>query len=77
MNILVFGSTGSIGSHICLKLQEKTINVINVIKTTSNKEKSSDRVLFINNNNLINLSNIDKLDCVIWANGINTNDNNY
>jgi 3-oxoacyl-[acyl-carrier protein] reductase len=70
MNILIFGSTGSIGSFICDKL-----NNYNIIKTTSNKEKSNDKILFIDNNNLNNLLKIDNIDGIIWAHGVNTNDN--
>lgn len=70
MNIIVFGSTGSIGSFICDKL-----NNYNIIKTTSNKEKLNDKILFVDNDNLDNLLKIDNIDSIIWAHGVNTNDN--
>lgn len=70
MNIIIFGSTGSIGSYICEKL-----NSYNLIQTTSRKEKSNDKILFVDNDNLDNLLNIDNIDGIIWAHGINTNDN--
>ena len=70
MNIIVFGSTGSIGSFICDKL-----NNYNIIKTTSRKEKSNDKILFVDNDNLDNLLKIDNIDGIIWAHGVNTNDN--
>lgn len=72
MNILIFGATGSIGSHISNKLNEKNINIIN---TTSNIDISDDKLIFVDNNNLDNLLNIDNIDGIIWAHGINTNDN--
>jgi hypothetical protein len=77
MNILIFGSTGSIGSYISLKLQKANNNLI---KTTSNKDSLNknnidEKILFVNNDNLENLLHIDNLDCVIWAHGINCNDN--
>jgi 3-oxoacyl-[acyl-carrier protein] reductase len=69
MNILIFGSSGSIGSFISEKLID-----YNIIKCTSNKENLNN-ALYVDNNNLENLLNINNLDCVIWAHGINTNDN--
>ena len=73
MNIIVVGSTGSIGSYICDKLY--TLNNCNIIKTTSNKEISNDKILFVDNNNLDNLLKIDNINGIIWAHGVNTNDN--
>lgn len=72
MNILVFGSTGSIGSYLCLKLQEQNLNLI---KTTSSNNKSNEEILFVDNNNLEKLLTIPNIDSIIWAHGINTNDN--
>jgi len=72
MSILIFGSTGSIGSFICDKLKE---NNINIICTISNKEKINDNLIFVDNNNLDNLLKLDNINGIIWCQGINTNDN--
>jgi len=73
MNILVIGATGSIGSFICDKLKN---NNINIIETTSDIEKASQKnILFVDNDNLNNLSQINNITAIIWAHGINVNDN--
>jgi NAD(P)-dependent dehydrogenase (short-subunit alcohol dehydrogenase family) len=76
MNSLIFGSTGSIGNYIYTKFIEEKINVIG---TTSKKENITENIkeniIFVDNDNLTNLSNINDLDIIIWAHGYNFNDN--
>ena len=77
MNILIFGATGSIGSFICNKIKNKYSNY-NLIKTSSDNIKASElNILFCDNNNLDNLKNIENINGIIWAHGININDNIY
>ena len=72
MSVLIFGSTGSIGSFICKKLHTETIKII---QATSNINITDDNFIFVDNENVDNLLKIDKVSSVIWAHGINTNDN--
>jgi len=74
MNILVFGGTGSIGSYIVDELRKLQINVYII---TSNKEKENydKNIFYVNINNLSLLDQITNLSGVVWAHGINVNDN--
>jgi NAD(P)-dependent dehydrogenase (short-subunit alcohol dehydrogenase family) len=72
MKALIFGALGSIGNHI---LNNFTNDNIETIGTTTNVEKITDQVIFVDKDNLNNLLNIDNLDIVIWAHGYNFNDN--
>lgn len=72
MKILIFGATGSIGSHIFSKFEKEGHKVIG---TTSNNEKIINNIIYVENNHLQNLQNIDTLDIIIWAQGSNINDN--
>jgi NAD(P)-dependent dehydrogenase (short-subunit alcohol dehydrogenase family) len=69
-NVLIFGANGSIGSHLYNSFKELGYNTFGT--TTKN---NINNLLFIDNNNFDNLLSIDKLDSVIWAQGININDN--
>ena len=61
MNSLIFGSTGSIGNYIYTKFIEEKINIIG---TTSKKENITENIkeniIFVDNDNLTNLNNINK-----------------
>lgn len=73
MNILVIGATGSIGSFICNKLKETKFNII---ETSSNKNKALEKnILFVDNDNLDNLKDISNINGIVWAHGVNVNDN--
>jgi NAD(P)-dependent dehydrogenase (short-subunit alcohol dehydrogenase family) len=72
MKILVFGAAGSIGAHIFSKFKQEGHKVIG---TTSNSEKIINNIIYVENNHLQNLQNIDIIDTVIWAQGSNINDN--
>jgi 3-oxoacyl-[acyl-carrier protein] reductase len=74
MNILVFGGTGSIGSYIVDELKKLQVNVYII---TSNKEKENldKKIYYANVNDLSILDKINNLSGVVWAHGINTNDN--
>jgi len=72
MTILVFGATGSIGSFLCDKLKN---NNFNIIETSSNQNKINNNILLVDNDNLSNLLNINNITGIIWAHGINANDN--
>jgi len=69
---LVFGSTGSIGNFILKKFIEDGIHVIG---TTSNINNISENIIYVTNENLMNLKNIVNISIVIWAQGSNYNDN--
>ena len=72
MKALIFGSLGSIGNHIFHKFTNDNIETIG---TTTNLDKITEQVIFVDKDNLNNLLNIDNLDIVIWAHGHNFNDN--
>ena len=75
-NILVFGATGSIGNHIYNSF--KLLDTYNIIYGTTSKESinnEQNNYLYINNDNLYSLKNINNLDIIVWAHGYNFNDN--
>lgn len=72
MSVLVFGATGSIGTFICKKLHAESIRTI---KTTSNIKIANEDFVFVDNDNVNQLLKINNVSAVIWAHGINTNDN--
>lgn len=72
MKALIFGALGSIGNYI---FQQFTNDKIETVGTTSNLDKVSEQIIFVDKDNLDNLLNIDNLDIVIWAHGHNFNDN--
>jgi len=69
-NILILGATGSIGNFIYNNFKED--EQYNVIGTSS---KETDNYLFVNNDNLDKLSELNNLDIIIWCQGYNFNDN--
>ena len=74
MKILVFGGTGSIGSKIVNELNTLGHNVF---IATSNKEKvnKEKNITYIGLDELRNLDEINNIDGVVWAQGVNINDN--
>lgn len=73
-NILVFGVTGSIGSYVYECFKNLDNGKYNVVGTSS---KINNDFLYVTNENLDDLVNINNLDVVIWCNGHNINDNIY
>ena len=73
-NILIFGANGSIGSYVFTQFNNEK-EYYNVIGTTTNSEKARKNIIYVSNNFLENLSNIENIDIVIWAQGHNFNDN--
>jgi len=71
INAIVFGSTGSIGNYIKENLLKENINVIG---TTSTKEKENNDTLYVTSDHLDNLKKINNVTMVIWAQGYNYND---
>ena len=69
-NILILGASGSIGNFIYNNFK-KDINY-DVIGTSS---KESDIFLFVNNDNLEKLLELNNLDIIVWCQGYNFNDN--
>jgi NAD(P)-dependent dehydrogenase (short-subunit alcohol dehydrogenase family) len=65
MTCVIFGATGSIGNYLFNNIK------MNVIGTSTKHNE----YLFVDNYNLDNLNNINNLDVVIWAHGVNFNDN--
>ena len=74
MNYLIIGGTGSIGSFIVKELKKLGYNVF---ITTSNKEKEDvdNNIYNVTINNLNVLNKLPKLNGIVWAHGINVNDN--
>ena len=74
MSYLVIGGSGSIGLHVVNNL--RCLNYT-VYITTSKKEKEdiSNNVYYLATNNLEVLNKFGKLDGVVWAHGMNVNDN--
>jgi len=71
-NILIFGSSGSIGSYILHSFQK---NNYNVFGTTTNENNVTNSICKVTNNDMSNLLHIPKVDVVIWCQGHNFNDN--
>lgn len=74
MNYLIIGGTGSIGSFIVKELKKLGYNVF---ITTSNKEKEdiTNNIYNVTINNLNVLDKLPNLNGIVWAHGINVNDN--
>lgn len=71
MRALVFGASGSIGSHIVISLIKDSIDVVG---TTSDNNKVTDKLILVSLENLDNLLKIGNFDIIIWAHGHNFND---
>jgi len=71
-NILIFGAKGSIGNYIFTQFSKENYNVIG---TTTNNEKTDENIIYVTNNFLENLLQIENIDIVVWAQGHNFNDN--
>lgn len=71
-NALIFGALGSIGNHICNSFLRDNINIIG---TTTNIDKISKDIIYVDNNNLENLKNIGEVNIIVWCHGYNFNDN--
>jgi NAD(P)-dependent dehydrogenase (short-subunit alcohol dehydrogenase family) len=74
MNFLVFGGTGSIGSYIVNELKKLGNNVY-IITSKKEKEDLTNNIYFLDINTLSTLDIFVNLNGVIWAHGININDN--
>jgi len=71
-NVLVLGATGSIGCFIMNKfLDREGCNVIG----TSRSETNDGRICQVTSENMEALGECIDLDIVVWAQGLNTNDN--
>jgi NAD(P)-dependent dehydrogenase (short-subunit alcohol dehydrogenase family) len=73
-NILIFGAYGSIGNYILTQFNNES-EKYNVIGTSTNIEKTNEKIIYVTNTNLESLLNLGKIDIVIWAQGYNFNDN--
>ena len=73
-NILIFGANGSIGNYVFRQFNNEK-EYYNVIGTTTNSEKARKDIIYVSNNFLENLSKIENIDIIIWAQGHNFNDN--
>jgi NADP-dependent 3-hydroxy acid dehydrogenase YdfG len=72
-NVLIFGCSGSIGSYIFDKFNNNN-NYI-VLGTTTNKTNAYNNILYVTNDIMNELDNINNVDIIIWAHGTNINDN--
>ena len=73
-NVLIFGANGSIGNYILNQFNSES-KKYNVVGTSTNIEKTNEKIIYVTNTNLESLLNIEKMDIVIWAQGCNFNDN--
>jgi hypothetical protein len=73
-NILIFGAYGSIGNYILTQFNNES-EKYNVVGTSTNIEKTNEKIIYVTNTNLESLLNLGKIDIVIWAQGYNFNDN--
>ena len=71
-NALIFVALGSIGNHIYNSFLKDNINTIG---TTTNIDKTTKDIIYVDNNNLENLKNIRELNIIVWCHGYNFNDN--
>jgi 3-oxoacyl-[acyl-carrier protein] reductase len=74
MKILIIGGLGSIGNYIYNKL---FIENNEVIISTSNINKVKENIIYLSNDNMEQIKELDELDSIIWAHGANINDNIY
>jgi NAD(P)-dependent dehydrogenase (short-subunit alcohol dehydrogenase family) len=72
MKALVFGAQGSIGNYI---FEQFKIEGIKPIGTTTNMNKITDDIIWVDIKNLLNLLTIENLDIIVWSQGYNLNDN--
>jgi len=72
MKALIFGASGSIGNYIFENFKNDGIYVLGC---TSNKENNNSDFIYVENNYLENLKNIENIDIIVWAHGFNYNDN--
>ena len=73
-NVLIFGANGSIGNYILNQFNSES-KKYNVVGTSTNIEKTNEKIIYVTNTNLESLLNLEKIDIVIWAQGYNFNDN--
>lgn len=70
---LVFGAMGSIGSFVYKSLINDGYCVYG---TTTNPSNVNERIIYITHDSIENLGKItEQINCVVWANGDNCNDN--
>ena len=88
MRALIFGSTGSIGSHVykclekdgveCIGTTTKTITTTTTTTTTTTPRNESinnvNKMICVNSDTCESLQNIEKVDIVVWCHGRNFND---
>jgi hypothetical protein len=74
MNAIIFGANGSIGNYIFNQFENANINVIG---TTTNESKTANKIIFVNKDNMDNLNTIHPINIIIYATGLNCNDNIY
>ena len=72
--VLVFGSSGSIGNYIFNQFDSDDKN-FKVTGTTTNSSKVNEKTIYVTSNYLENLSFVDDIDIIIWCQGYNFNDN--
>jgi 3-oxoacyl-[acyl-carrier protein] reductase len=74
MNAIIFGANGSIGNYIFNQFENANINVIG---TTTNESKTTNKIIYIDKDNMENLNTINHINIIIYATGLNCNDNIY
>jgi NAD(P)-dependent dehydrogenase (short-subunit alcohol dehydrogenase family) len=72
MKALIFGAQGSIGNYI---FEQFKIEGVETIGTTTNIDKITNDIIYIDINNFNNLLTIENLDIIVWTQGYNFNDN--
>ncbi len=71
MNCLIFGCLGSLGNFLYNNLKKE----MNIFGTTTNKDKTEKNIFYVTTQDLKELENINNIDIIIWAHGLNLNDN--
>lgn len=74
-NIIIFGSSGSIGKHIYNSFIEKGIFNVYGTTTCASNTPNSPNIITVTIDNLNNLLQMDNIDIIVWAQGKNCNDN--
>ena len=73
-NVLVFGATGSIGEYVRNQFLEEGCNVIGTGRGDP-KHPKHEGLIRVTSENMDALGECKDLDVVVWAQGLNTNDN--
>ena len=72
-NVLIFGATGSIGNHVYKSFKGLNYRTFGTTSKKINIENSD--YIYVDNDNLNNLLDLQEIDIIVWCQGYNFNDN--